>query len=206
MCRRRKRSTVSPGPRSSRIGIEHRRRCQAACRCRRSPWRRTSRSPYRRCSRPGRRIPSSSRRADTRCSRSRRRADREGHGDLAGGDIVKGTIIRRGSAYSVVIELDRDPVSGKRRREWHSGFRTKRDAEEARVRILAEIQRGDHVTPSELTFGTYLNETWLPAAAASIRASTLARYKLDAGTLVREVGGVPLQRLTGAHLDALYAK
>ncbi len=37
---------------------------------------------------------------------------------------MKGTIVKRGHSYSVVVELDRDPTTGKRRREWHSGYRT----------------------------------------------------------------------------------
>ena len=34
---------------------------------------------------------------------------------------MRGTIIKRGSRYSVVGQNDRDPLTGKRRREWHSG-------------------------------------------------------------------------------------
>jgi integrase len=119
---------------------------------------------------------------------------------------MKGTIIKRGASYSVVVELDRDPVTGKRRREWHSGYPTKRDAETARVEILGRMQRGEHVAPSKLTLDAYLLEVWLPAIAASVRSSTLARYRLDVNTLERELGSVPLQGLNGQHLDGLYAQ
>jgi integrase len=64
---------------------------------------------------------------------------------------MRGSIVKRGNRYSVVIELDRDPLSGKRRREWHSRYRTKREAEEARVEILSRLQRGEHVAPQKLT-------------------------------------------------------
>jgi hypothetical protein len=46
----------------------------------------------------------------------------------------------------------------------------------------------------------------VPAIAASVRPSTLTRYQLDVDTLSRELGPVALQRLTGAQLDALYAR
>jgi hypothetical protein len=49
-----------------------------------------------------------------------------------------------------VIERDPDPGTGRRVREWHSGFGTRREAEDARVRILADLQRGEHV-PAMLT-------------------------------------------------------
>jgi integrase len=46
-----------------------------------------------------------------------------------------------------------------------------------------------------------------PSIRASIRPSTLTRYKLDVERkLVPRLGGLPLQRLTGAHLDELYAE
>jgi integrase len=46
----------------------------------------------------------------------------------------------------------------------------------------------------------------VPSIAASIRPTTLARYRLDVNTLTRELGSVPLQGLTGQHLDGLYAQ
>ena len=76
---------------------------------------------------------------------------------------MKGTIVKRGSRYSVVVELHRDPVTGKRQRQWHSGYRTKRDAEAARVEILSRLQRGEYVAPSKLTVTDYLEDRWLPA-------------------------------------------
>ena len=39
---------------------------------------------------------------------------------------MKGTIIKRGSRWPVVIDLGRDPLTCKRIRKWHSGFRSKR--------------------------------------------------------------------------------
>ena len=44
---------------------------------------------------------------------------------------MRGSVVRRGDGYTVVVELDRDPITNKRRQKWHSGYRTKRDAERA---------------------------------------------------------------------------
>jgi hypothetical protein len=41
---------------------------------------------------------------------------------------MRGSVVKRGNGYSVVVELDRDPITGKRRQKWVSGYRTKRDA------------------------------------------------------------------------------
>ncbi len=43
---------------------------------------------------------------------------------------MRGTVIKRGSAYSVVLDLGRGP-DGKRVRKWHSGYATRRAAERA---------------------------------------------------------------------------
>lgn len=89
---------------------------------------------------------------------------------------MRGTVIKRGRTYSVVIERERDP-SGKRRREWHSGYRTKRDAEDARVRLLSALQRGEHTEPSRLTLAAFLEDRWMPATRTRVRPSTFASYQ-----------------------------
>jgi hypothetical protein len=54
--------------------------------------------------------------------------------------VSRGSIIKRGSTYSVVLDLGRGP-DGRRVRRWHSGCRTKRDAERARTELLARLDR-----------------------------------------------------------------
>ena len=44
---------------------------------------------------------------------------------------MRGSVVKRGDGYSVVVELDRDPVTNKRRQKWHSGYRTKASGEGA---------------------------------------------------------------------------
>ena len=90
---------------------------------------------------------------------------------------MNGMIISAATA-GVVVELDRDPVTGKRRRKWHSGYRTRRGAE-APVANLSRLQRGSYVEPSKLTVRGYLEDEWLPAIRASVRPSTFTSYKLN---------------------------
>jgi hypothetical protein len=68
---------------------------------------------------------------------------------------VRGTVIKRGSTYSVVLDLGRGP-DGKRIRRWHSGYRTKKDAERAQVELLARLDRGGYVDPTKVTLAAYL--------------------------------------------------
>ena len=75
--------------------------------------------------------------------------------------MSRGTIIKRGSGYSVVLDLGRG-ADGKRVRKWHSGYRTKKDAERARVELLARVDQGGYVEPSRLTVVAFRVDHWLP--------------------------------------------
>lgn len=120
---------------------------------------------------------------------------------------MRGTIVKRGTTYSVVIELDRDPATGKRRRKWHSGFRTKREAEQARIDLLSRVQRGSYAEPSRLTVGVFLEDQWLPSIRASVRAGTFESYRRNVRVhLVPHIGSVALQALTASRLNIFYAE
>lgn len=109
---------------------------------------------------------------------------------------MRGTIIKRGAGYSVVLDLGRGPA-GKRIRRWHSGYRTKKDAERARVELLSRLDQGAYVDPSKLTVAGYMGR-WLDHMATLGRDErTIERY----GELLRlhalpDLGGLPLQKLT----------
>ena len=118
---------------------------------------------------------------------------------------MKGTVIRRGSTYSVVLDLGRGP-DGRRVRKWHSGYETKKDAEQAQGELLAALGRGAYVEPSKRTMGPFLREDWLPGLRAQVRPSTWAEHRSKVEVhLAPAIGQVPLQRLTPGHLNTLYA-
>lgn len=110
---------------------------------------------------------------------------------------MRGSVIKRGSSYSVVLDLGRDPATGQRRRTWHSGYRTKRDAERARIQLLGEVDRGGYVEPASVTVGSFLVDRWLPAVTVRLRGNTLAMYRQNIEAhIVPRLGHTPLQRLT----------
>jgi integrase len=54
---------------------------------------------------------------------------------------MRGSVLKKGDRWYVKIELDPDPATGRRRQKWHSGFRTRRDAERARIDLLSKFDR-----------------------------------------------------------------
>jgi hypothetical protein len=120
---------------------------------------------------------------------------------------MRGTIIKRGQRWSVVIDLGRDPMSGKRIRKWHSGYESKKAAEGARIEILSRLQRGEYVAPGKQTLGSFMVDDWIPSVRASVRASTWASYRRTSELhVVPNLGSVQLQRLAPGQLNALYAQ
>ena len=118
---------------------------------------------------------------------------------------MRGTVIKRGTSWSVVIDLGRDGT-GRRVRKWHSGYRTKKEAERARTELLSQLDRGSYVPPTKLTLGTFLTQEWLPAKRATVKETTLASYEVHVEKhVVPRLGGVPLLGLAAAHLNAFYA-
>jgi integrase len=118
---------------------------------------------------------------------------------------MKGTVIRRGNKWSV-IDLGRDPVTNKRRRDWHSGYGSEEEAEQARISILASMQKGAYVEPSKRTLGSYLTDEWLPARRGNVAATTFANYEHQLRSyVIPYLGGRPIQTVTPAELNAFYA-
>lgn len=90
---------------------------------------------------------------------------------------MRGTVIKRGKTWSVVVDLGRDSA-GQRVRRWHSGYRTRKEAERARVELLGRLDQGTYVAPTRLTLGRFLTDEWLPAKRSTVKETTLASYEL----------------------------
>ena len=120
---------------------------------------------------------------------------------------MRGHIRNRGASWSIIYDLPKDPATGKRRRKWQGGFRTRRDAQRALADVLSTLDRGAYVEPTKETVGEYLIETWLSAVELRLRRSTLVGYRVIVEKqLVPRIGTIPLQRLSPAHLNTMYGE
>ena len=118
---------------------------------------------------------------------------------------MRGSVVRRGDRYYVKIELDPDPRTGRRRQKWHAGYRTKREAERARVDLLSKFDRGEYVEPSHQNLGEFLEE-WLRAIEPTVRPSTFDSYARNVRNhVVAHIGSVRLTKVDAGTLNGLYA-
>ncbi len=116
----------------------------------------------------------------------------------------RNNVRKRGSTWTYyVYETD---GAGHRRQVSKGGFRTRKEAEAARVEALASLQAGTFVRPDRLTVADFLFDEWLPTQRPpTLEESTYASYERNIRLhVVPNIGGILLQRLTPMDLNALY--
>lgn len=118
---------------------------------------------------------------------------------------MRGHIHKRASGrYAVVLDIGRDPDTGKRRQKWTSGFTTKKAAEQALAEMLSKVHEGSYSEPTKLTVAEYLRKHWIPGL--EVRASTLDSYTSQVERrIIPALGGRKLAGLTPADISAFYA-
>jgi hypothetical protein len=118
---------------------------------------------------------------------------------------MRGHVAKKGRRWYPVVDV-RDLDTGERKRKWHGGHDTKREATRALTEILGRLDAGTYVAPSRLTVAEFLLEDWLPAVRPSLRPSTFSSYRMMIEKhLAPRLGDLPLQQLTAPRLNAAYA-
>ncbi|WP_027716959.1 tyrosine-type recombinase/integrase [Desulfovirgula thermocuniculi] len=120
---------------------------------------------------------------------------------------MRGSIRRRGkNSWEVVIELPRDPETGKRRRKWVTVQGTRKAAEAELARLLVEAHGGAvGKAPARLTLGDYLDR-WIEAVEPELKPSTVATYRVKVKKWKQTpLAEVPLAKLTPADVQRALA-
>lgn len=117
---------------------------------------------------------------------------------------MRGSIQKRGNKYSFVIDIGRDPVTKKRRQKRVSGFKTKKEAQKALTEMLAELNKGTYVEPTNLKLADYLKD-WLKFKEKRIGHGTYLNYK---GYIENHVnpalGHIKVAELTPRQVEEFY--
>ena len=121
---------------------------------------------------------------------------------------MRGHITKRAKgSWTIILDLGRDPATGKRKQHWGTVRGTKRDAEKKLAELQHQMYTGAFVKPSKLTVGDFLRE-WLQSyVATNVRAATAEGYRIIVERhLVPALGGMVLSELRPSHLQGYYAK
>jgi integrase len=113
---------------------------------------------------------------------------------------------RQITKWYVVVELNRGP-DGRRRQKWHGGFRTRREAETAKAKLVSEVHAGIYIEPAKTTLEEWIESTWLPTMRTQVKASTWDSYMRNLRLhVVPRIGHRTLQQLSPPILNGLYAE
>jgi integrase len=100
----------------------------------------------------------------------------------------------------------RDPESGQRRRKWHSFKGTKREAQVACSRLIADLSGGAYIEPAKTTLAQFLDR-WLDHVKTQVAPRTHERYvELAKKSIAPLIGNVVLTKLQPATISAAYSK
>ncbi|MDP2950209.1 MAG: Arm DNA-binding domain-containing protein [Chloroflexota bacterium] len=116
---------------------------------------------------------------------------------------MRGHLTKRGeNSWTIVVDVGRDPATGKRRQQWVSVKGTKRDAEKRLAEILTELDKSGYVKPTKLTVGDFL-ERWLTDyVRPNVAPLTAEGYEhIVRKHLTPTLGNIPLAQLAPDHLQ-----
>jgi len=120
---------------------------------------------------------------------------------------MRGSIIKRSeNSYSIIINLGKDPSTGKRKQQWYSVKGTKKQAEKRLAELLHELDTGMLVKPSKLTVGQYLDQ-WLEGSRPNIAPNTAQTYAWFIDRHIKPtIGQIHLTTLRPERLQRLYSE
>ena len=117
---------------------------------------------------------------------------------------MRGHVRKRGSRWAIVVELDRDPITGRRKQKWVSGFATKAAAERELRKRLRFLDEGEDPFPEKLSVRDFVIDRWLPhlETQGRLRPRTLRNYRqLMRDHVLPRLGAMELRRVRPAHVQ-----
>ncbi|MCM3004935.1 site-specific integrase [Priestia koreensis] len=119
---------------------------------------------------------------------------------------MKGSIQKRGNTWTYIVDVGRDPQTGKRQQKTKGGFPRLKDAQLALRKLLSEIDENKYIAPSKETLAEYL-EHWFTHYEKRIKVTTVCtrKYLMDKH-LIKEnpFSNKELSKITTRDIDAFY--
>jgi integrase len=119
---------------------------------------------------------------------------------------VPGHIYKTAKGWRAMVDIGPDPATGKRRQRRIGPYKSRREAEIAAARAIADVQSGLVVDPRGVTLSQYLRDEWLPARdIRGLKPTTLANYRwVSEAYLIPRLGHVRIRKLTPPDVVAFF--
>src|SRR6516165_4025357 len=118
---------------------------------------------------------------------------------------MRGHIRERSPGRWAIVLDHHDPMTGQRKRRWHSFRGTKREAQVRCAELVAKLQSGIAVDPNKITVVEFLDRFDRDWAALHVSARSRDRYRFALDHVRRHLGNRMLQKIHPADIAALYA-
>ena len=121
---------------------------------------------------------------------------------------MRGHITKRSKdSYTIVLNLGRDPSTGRRKQQWVSIKGTKKDAEKRLSELLNQLDNGIFINPRKATLAEFLNQWLKDYAYANLAPRTAEGYEtIIRQHLIPKLGRISLTQLKPEHIQKYYAE
>ncbi|MCA1546453.1 site-specific integrase [Bradyrhizobium sp. BRP19] len=119
---------------------------------------------------------------------------------------MKGHVCEKGKGNWYAVVDVRDPITGKRKRKWHSlKAKGKREAQAECAKIVADIASGAYIEPNKVTLADFLDR-WLEHCKSQVSPKTHERYSgLINQNIKQRLGATVLSKLKPDRIAAAYS-
>jgi integrase len=119
--------------------------------------------------------------------------------------MARGHLTKRSeTSWTIVLDLEPDPETNKRRQKWVTVKGTRRQAEAEMAKLLVGAQSGLVGNAGKMTVGQYLDRWLVEHAATHLASKTYASYELRVRRHLKPIiGRVLLEKLRAEHILAL---
>ena len=122
---------------------------------------------------------------------------------------MRGSIKQRGkskSKWSVVLEINKDPVTNKRRQKWYTVEGTKKDAEKFLTEKQRELDTGVFIDSKDILLKDYLDYWYNEYCVPNLSPMTYESYEYNIKMHINPIiGNIKLKDLMPLDLQEFYA-
>lgn len=121
---------------------------------------------------------------------------------------MRGHIVKRyKNSYSIVLNLGRDPTTGKPKQQWIAVKGTRRNAERHLSELLHQLDTGTFMKPGRTTFGEFLGRWLKDYACPNLAPRTVEGYEsIIRAQIIPSLGNIQLTQLKPEHLQQYYSR
>lgn len=120
---------------------------------------------------------------------------------------LRGHIKKRGKNWSVIIELPKDEITGKRKQKWYTVEGKKEDAEKFLTKKLSELDTGLLIDTKKIKFGEYLDYWLKEYCYNNLSINTIEGYEQYINRHIKpSLGNIQLDKLKPLQLQTFYSE